>query len=47
MIKPDEFNSKLLEIQDEYKDTYEMFDYLNKSRDEYISENIYLRKRVK
>lgn len=44
MIKPEEFNSKLLEIQDEYKDTYEMYDYLDKSRDVYISENIELRK---
>ena len=44
MIKPDEFNSKLEELQNNYKELYEMFEYLDKSRDEYISENIDLRK---
>ena len=47
MIKPEDFNSKLLEIQNEYKDTYEMFDYLNGSRDLYIDENSKLKQDIK
>ena len=35
MIKPDEFNSKLEELQNNYTELYEMFEYLDKSRDEY------------
>ena len=47
MIKPDEINSKLEEIQEYYKETYEMFDYLNHSRDSYILQNIDLEKENK
>lgn len=47
MIKPEEFNNKLEEIKNEYKELYEMFDYLNNSRDEYIDENFKIKENIK